>query len=552
MRALPIAAFCCAALPVLFVAAPLLGEGPGVLLGHPTGDLADHLQGALEVGDALLAGEWPDQTRRSHVPDVVPLVYPDPVGALLVTALRPLGVAAAWNGALLLQIAATGLVGFGLGAHLLASRRAGLVVGIALATSPYLLGLLHGGLAEYVGVASLIAAIGALLRALELDPQGRPGGPRWVAAAGLLGGLAFVQAAYHGLFVGLVGLCALPGPGLGRRLRALVGAGLLGGLVATPWAWALLGSLGAGGAVHAGNAPGWRQATAPMVDLLGFVRPGAHYFPDTPALGNPGILQVHYLGAVLLGLAIVGAWREPTLRRRWGPLTLGLGLLALGPALCVAGARLVPLPLALLYLPGSPFSLLHHPYRLVAALLPLLALFAAAGLRRAPGFGLAAALTAMLAETVLASPAPWPVATTRIPVVAGLEALPPGHLLDWPPDASTANRQYQLAQAGHGRPIPYGVNVFLPDRLREDELVASLFAALDDAQGRARNRDVPGARLRRVGVQGPRLRAWGFVGVALHEAHLTAAEAARARAILEGALGAPVGVEGGVALFVLR
>ena len=462
MRALLPAALCCALLPALFVAAPLLGGGEGLLLGHPTGDLADHLQGALEVGDALLAGDWPNQTRRSHVPEVRPLIYPDPIGALLLTALRPLGVAAAWNGALLLQIAATGLAGFGLGAHLLGSRRAGLVVGIALGTSPYLLGLLHGGLAEYVGLASLIAAIGALLRALSLDPQGRPGGLRWVAAAGLLGGLAFVQAAYHGLFVGLVGLCALPGPGFWRRLRALLGAGLLGGLVASPWAWVLLGSLEAGGAVHAGNAPGWRQAAAPMVDLLGFVRPGAHYFPDTPALGNPGILQVHYLGAALVGLAIRGAWREPALRRRWGPLTLGLGLLALGPALCVAGARLTPLPLALLYLPGSPFSLLHHPYRLVAALLPLLALFAAAGLRRAPGWVLGAALTGMLAETVLASPAPWPVATTRIPVVAGLEALPPGPCWTGRPTRRQPTGSTRWPRLGMGGRFRMGSTSFYP------------------------------------------------------------------------------------------
>src|SRR5262249_40666627 len=55
-----------------------------------------------------------------------------------------------------------------------------------------------------------------------------------------------------------------------------------------------------------------------------------------------------YLGAVALGLALLGAWRCPP-ARRWGAIALAASLLALGPTLRLNGDSTgVPLPYRLL------------------------------------------------------------------------------------------------------------------------------------------------------------------------------------------------------------
>ena len=68
-------------------------------------------------------------------------------------------------------------------------------------------------------------------------------------------------------------------------------------------------------AVSASNAPGWAGGgPLPATDLLSFVWPGRYYFPDTPSLGNPGILHVNALGWVALGLAALAVSRRPEAR----------------------------------------------------------------------------------------------------------------------------------------------------------------------------------------------------------------------------------------------
>lgn len=521
-------------------------------VGHATGDLADHVQGAWWVAAELMAGRLPDTTTITHVPLALPLWYVDPVGALLALPLWGLGGAVAWNGALLVQVLAATGVAWAAGRDLSGSAWSGVVAAVVAGPSPYLLGLLHSGLSEYVGVAPLIAAVWASLRATGRDPRGRPATTRHALLAGVAMGLCAWQAFYYAAFAGLFLLCCLPGARWPERLRA-VGLGVGSSLVvAAPALWAMGRTLwGGDGAVSDANAPGWGGGgPLPATDLLTWVRPGAYYFPDTPAMGNPGILHVNYLGGVALvmgAVAVVAALRgralpgAPDARPLLGPMGL-YGLLMLGPGLVVGGQALgLPLPLALLYAGPSPFDLVHHPYRMAAGGVAALGMLAAVGSRSLPVWGRVLVALLVVAETVTLSPAPWPLATTPAPTSPGWTAPPSGALLDWPPDATRANRRYQLAQVNHGRAVPWGVNVFLPRPVAEDPLGNQLLRALDDPRSRARNRDVPA---RADPVPPPlagesRLEALGFGSVVLHRDALSEREWARCARLLEAAYGAP-------------
>ncbi len=534
----------------------------GEVVGHPTGDLADHVQGAWWFAGELLGGRWPDTTTVTHFPASLRLWFVDPVGALLAAPLWAAGAAVAWNMALIGQVLLTAVAAFLAGRDLSGRRAGGLATAAVVAGSPYLLGLLHSGLSEGVGLAPLVGAAWALLRATGRDPRGRPAPPWMPVVAGACIAASGLQSAYYGAFSGLLALSCLPGDGWKARVLPVVQSLAVGAVLSLPVLWLLTDSLGAAdSAVSAANAPGWVQGALPATDALMFGMPGAYYFPDTPALGNPGILHVVYLGWAAAALAVLGMRRPPAgiqARALLVPLVV-MGLLALGPVLAVGrrvvgvGGLPVPLPLALLYVPGSPFRLVHHPYRLVAALLPLLGIAAALGTRALPRAARWSVPAVILAEALLVSPAQWPLATATATAPDLYAALPPGPVLDWPPDATRANRSYQLQQPDHGRAVPYGVNVFVLDALRGDPLVEDLLRALDDIGGRARNRDVPGAPLppvpRRPGTTG--LEGLGFRAVVLHGDALDEAERARAEAVLERHLGQSSAEEGSLEAWVV-
>lgn len=529
----------------------------GEVIGHPTGDLADHVQGAWAFAHELLAGQWPDTTTMTHFPASLRLWFVDPVGALLAAPLWGAGAPVAWNVAMFAQVLLTAGVAYLAGRDLSGRRSGGLTMAAVVAGSPYLLGLLHGGLSEYVGLAPLVGVVWATLRATGRDPRGRPA-PRWMpAVAGLCIALSGLQAAYYGAFAGLVVLACLPGPGWKDRIVPAAQTLSIGAVLSLPVLVLLADSLGAAdSAVTAANAPSWSQGALPATDALTFFVPGGYYFPDTPALGNPGILHVNYLGWAALVLAVMGLRRPPADAQNARALALPLvvvGVLALGPVLAVGkrvvdvGGLPVPLPLALAYLPGSPFGMVHHPYRLVAAVLPLLGVAAALGVRTLPAAARLSVPAMVLAEALLLSPAPWPLATADATAPALYAQLPDGPVLDWPPDATLANRSYQLQQPGHGRAIPYGVNVFVLDALRGDPLIEDLLEQLDDIGVRGRNRDVPGAPLPPTPKRpGPTtLGDQGFGAVVLHSAAMSERERARARRVLERHLGQPIADEGG-------
>jgi hypothetical protein len=529
---------------------PVTGEGA---IGHATGDMADHYWGTWWFGSGLLTGRWPDTTDISHFPNALPLWYVDPVGALMSLPLRVLGFPAAWNGLLLTQVLLAALATYAMAWSATRTAGAAAVAALVVGTSPYLRGLAYSGLSEYIGLALPVLATWALVRAWGWDPSGRAGTRRDAVLAGLLVGACALQAFYYAAFAALLAVCLLPGPGIRQRLPRAILAGVVSGVVLVPLLAVAWDSLG-GGAVSGDNAPGWNYRSLPVQDLVTFFRPGQYYFPDTRKYGNPGILHVNYLGWV----ALVLAWQAT--RSAWGDrrgvgravLWLAFGallyfLFCLGPILTVSGRNLgiagtpIYLPSALLYAPGSPWRMVHHPYRLVALLLPLLALLSAVGAARLTRRGQLFCALGLVAEVCLLSPAPWPLPSTPVAAPAIYAQLPPGPVLDWPADASRWNRSYELWQVEHQRPIPYGVNVFLDDELRRDPLVVALLRALDDPTARSRNRDVPfqGQVLLPPNQGASRLNEVGFVALIVHSEALSSEERTRTATLLGERLGPP-------------
>ena len=105
-------------------------------VGHPVGDLADHVQGAWWWAAEVWAGRFPDTTTLTHAPEARPLWYVDPVGALLALPLWGLGAPAAWNLALLVQVLGAAAVAWACGRDLTDSPSAGLVAAVVAAPSP--------------------------------------------------------------------------------------------------------------------------------------------------------------------------------------------------------------------------------------------------------------------------------------------------------------------------------------------------------------------------------------------------------------------------------
>ncbi|MEE2751278.1 MAG: hypothetical protein VX519_07600, partial [Myxococcota bacterium] len=247
-----------------------------------------------------------------------------------------------------------------------------------------------------------------------------------------------------------------------------------------------------------------------------------------------------------------------TARQRTTPSILGTGLyglLCLGPVASLnrqpirIGSWPLLLPLALLFLPGSPFRAVHHPYRMVAFLLPLLALICAEGVARLPPILRWGAPLVLFGEWLLVSPAPWPVATTPIvPTQVLADVSGDGAILDFPPDRTDANRWYALAQVRHGRPIAYGLSQFLSKPLLKDPMIAEAIGALDDPAGRAKNRDVPfyGDVTLTPEGESTRLSEHGFDTLLLHEQFLSGPEKEALQVIFEKWLGPPAASRDGV------
>ena len=513
---------------------PLLPMLRGEIPGHANSDLADHVQGAWWWGGEVLSGRIPWQVQPGIMfPDGGILWYADPIGAAFALPFRLLGPARSFSIATLLQCALGALSAFWLGWRV--SPRTAWITGVLCGSSPYVISVLQGGFSEYLGVWTVHLFVGAIL-----DWMGEGKRP-WAPPVALV--FAVLQSFYFGVFCGVFTLLLVVGPEPLRRLGRAAVAVVPAAVVVAPLYFAARFSVDAPTAIMAADvAPGWDQSTPPGIDLLSFVAPWDYYFPDTPRMGNPGIVHVNALGWIALALAGFGFFHPRAPRWRWA--ALAWLVLALGPTLIINGsvAQLfrtpVPLPGRLLYFPGSPFHSVHHPYRMVALTLPLLGMLAAIGASRWRwGWALAPLI---LVESWCLSPAPFPLAGTP-PGAPTIYALAPdGPVFDIPPDLRGPNRWYVLWSLEHGRPVPYGVANWLSRSLRADTEVQSLLASID-VRRRAINRDVP---LRSdpwlAPVDHGGLRGLGFRSVVVHGRWLDEAERSAIGAWLTQRFGAPI------------
>ncbi|MDP2313604.1 MAG: hypothetical protein Q8P41_11910 [Pseudomonadota bacterium] len=565
----------------LFAAVAVLVTWPAVLHlgsaipGAATSDAYDHYWGYWWWGASLADGRLPLRTDLSHWPAGGLLWFVDPVGAVLSLPFQLFGgPAVGYTFAVLLQLwggmaaayalAWAELRGSGTATEAPANRGAAVLAGIVFGASPYALSLVYSGTVEYLALAPLPLFWLFLRRALS-------GGHRRDAllAAGCwawatLGN--FYYSAFCGLLFGVALLAErLRRPDerpadmalLERAATVLLAFGVLAAPVLAVAGW----TLGSPDAVVASeSAPGWSYRSLPATDLATFVHPGDYYFPDNRKMGNHGIIHVNYLGWIAILLATIGAWR-------WRPLRLPLVLvliLALGPTLVVnqspirIGGTQIPLPDTLLYLPGSPFRFVHHPYRLVVLPMLLGAVAAAHALRNHPRLALALA-AGVLVETLTVSPAVWPLPLADVTAPDVYRTLHDDDTVeavwDFPPNHHAANRRYQALAVVHGKRIPYGVNQFLPKQFASNHLVRTLMeclrkpavATIAREGGRPLDAFLQRPTTSKVPAGRTALLGWGYDVIAVHTDLLQKSEAT----CIDGALGGGATRDGAVAIYRL-
>jgi hypothetical protein len=310
-------------------------------------------------------------------------------------------------------------------------------------------------------------------------------------------------------------------------------------VVVLPLGWVCLQTLSHPDALFSSiQAPGWSFQHLPAVDLYGFGSFGDWVHPDTRQM-NPGIVQAHSLGWGLIPLALYGAWVCG--RSLWRPNQIVWVILSMGPRLSVAKwmplAGVVYLPLAIFYLPGSPFGLVHHPYHMVAFLFALLLPWSMKGVQRMPIWVLCGCVVIGVVDR-WTGPVPFPLIRTEYSEDISLE----GARLDFPPDLSTANRRYLIQQLSHREPIAYGINQWLAPSVFADPAVQRWIRLLEDPRRRSQNRDQPPQSMPwKPESDAPnQLSTMGFEWVVLHRDFLSEAEWIRVSQQLKVELGLPV------------
>ena len=496
------------------------------VVGHPAGDLADHMWGNEWFGGSLRRGELPFWVRENYFPEEKVLWHVDPMGGLFRAIFWNIPGGWVWNVYISCLLFFSSLMMYLFAYNLHKNRVIALILGIMLQTSAFSGGLIHSGLAEYLNMGWGIALLWSLHR------------ERWWLA-GLFLGICGYQAFSYGLIGGLVAL-AFAFRGIKQLWKVYLPALIL--IAPALWAgWKSLSHPNA--AFSAEQAPGWSYQSLPVIDLFGWFRMGDWVHPNTPAMGNPGILQVHYLGWVILLSCIWGFWKNDA-SRAWFRKISGVLIFSLGPKLSInrwmpLGGKLF-LPLALFYLPFSPFQMVHHPYRIMAFTLPLLLIGVGYGFKKIPAWGQIILLGFYIGEQ-LQAPGNYPFVRAKIEENIGME----GARLDWPPDFSAPNRQYLFAQLKHKYPIVYGVNMWMPETVRTDSGVQRWIRLLDNPRKRSKNRDMPPLPMHSIyekdfSTEPSQLREMGIEWLVVHLEYLSKKEEDRLLPQLEKEWGEPV------------
>lgn len=507
-----------------------LGSWTDGILGHPYGDMPDHIWGNEWFAQELRQGRWPRWVQHNYFPDGGVLWHIDPVGALFRRIFLFLPPHWVWNTYLWVLLCGFATTVYYWGSRLGATKAQALLLGILSITSPYFSGLVHSGLTEYMGLGFGVCFV------LALHQRKWVWSGVWLMILGVQSFVVGILGALYGALYLLMHTRETTAVESGYRLLCIA---LPSACIVLPLGWMCLETLTDPQAAFAiVDAPGWNFRMLPTVDIVGFLPIGDWVHPDTRHV-NPGIVQNHSFGWGWMCLVIFGAvqsWRMKKLALH-KPF-FGYALLALGPRLSIA--RWMPfggwvlLPLALLYVPFSPFRWVHHPYHMVMFVwissIPLVV----DAVKRLPVWGWCLVIVLTAVETQTGS-VPYPLVRTQFVEDCSVE----GARLDFPPDHSTANRQYLIQQLRHREPIAYGVNQWMPESVFIDPGMQRWLRLLDDPIRRSQNRDQPPERIRwpRASSESHQLDRLGFQWFVVHLEFLSTAEIARLRPILHDELG---------------
>lgn len=475
----------------LLICYPVLGDPVHLALGAPGNDIWNHLWGYWWVHkEIFVEGKIPLSTDLLAWPGGGSLWFIDSFDVILTLPVQAVaGPVAAYNAGILLNLCGCGVGAYVLGYRVSQSWAGAVVAGVAYMTTPHLLGQIYNGISETVAAGWLPLAVMAL-REVMAEPTAKRG-----AIAGFFVGLTTLASWYYGLFAGLVWLGLLlrfllsllrrrgkERPPFSAFLRAgFFGAVVILLLTALPFYW-FSASMSAEDALVTRD-PGFVWMTLVMhnmTDLLTLVHPGKFYSPDLHAAFGEDLLVIVYMGA---SLWIPAFWllfvqrQKIALRHRaepWFLLWIFFGVLSLGPFLYVAGNYVqvkggwIPLPFLALYQWFPMFSRISHAYRFAMGVALALSVLVALSVRasRYPG-RIAFFIGCMrIAESLLGSPAVWPLPVSALQIPAIYGQLNGGAVLDLPiTEPVLARSRTLIYQLVHQQPIPFGLNDPVPPYL---------------------------------------------------------------------------------------
>lgn len=476
---------------------PVWGDFSRTAIGHPANDIWNHIWGFAFFFDAVTTGQMPTHTALLNWPQGGSLWFIDSFNATLTLPVQWIwGPIAAVNAAVFFNFAWAGVATYALAWRVTGTTAGAWLAGVALQTTPHLLGQAYNGITESLSIGWLPLAL------LAIRHASRQPGPKQGALAGLTISVAAVANWYYGLFAGIA-LLGLFGRGAWRRwgtgatwpnrLGATLLAGTLtAGLVMVPPFALFRETLLASDAVVMRD-PSFVWSTLVMhnmSDLVSMVRPGHHYSPDLKALFDEDLIVVIYLGwaltlpaiAAMVSTARLGVWSWAGFAGLMGVLTLGPFLYVNGDYLSVMGGW-VPLPFLALYETVPMFSRISHAYRFVMGLTLGLCMLAAWAIRdcrtrRWPVWPIALTLGFLrIGESFVFSPAVFPLPTSQVSVPQALAELETGAVLDLPVGVPVlARARYSMAQLINKRPSPFGLNDPVPSSLKNNHFTQYLIA----------------------------------------------------------------------------
>ncbi|MCB9742205.1 MAG: hypothetical protein H6741_18570 [Alphaproteobacteria bacterium] len=527
---------------------------PTQLLGHPAGELSNHLAMLWRAGAQLQGVEGP----LGNLPEGSGIPLMDPINLPLYLAGAWLHPALGYGLMVCADLALAGLGAAALARALGGSRVAALTAAVAGLSAPFLSGVVSFGITESLPVGWLGLHLAAAIRAAER------GDWRWWGASGLALAAFTLAGWYHAVFAVPVELGLLLWLAVRRDLRGLAGGLAQGLLAAALLVPRLLQHLAArevwADRWHPPALPpegaelAWRHTPAWGADLLNL---------GLPSLAEVPVSKSVYIGVVVIALAAIAGRRAR--------LALGLAapllLLSLGLWLRVGGQAIAPgigLPARWLTALLPPLEGLSHWHRALGPATVLLA--AAAGLgaerlaERRPALAWALPLLVLFDATAF-SQTPWPRSLVSAEPPAAYAALQgEGGLVELPFDNAGGEfdegerRIYERWQARHGHAI--AENYEGPDALlRRSRLIAAAdgLCGLSFTGPRAwrppQDLRRPEALVDEAALRGAvkQLGELGVGWVALHRGRARTPEPAAA--LLRRALGAPVASEGGVEIF---